>query len=755
MRLNLFLKYGFLTLCSFDFLSASVADKDNNITDVGCPYGIDEINNQSIEKPKLALDWWPNHLDLSPLTRNSSDPMGENFDYIEEFNKLDLKALKDDIANLLTSSQEFWPADYGNYGPFFIRMAWHSAGTYRVYDGRGGAGEGMQRFAPLNSWPDNINLDKARRLLWPIKQKYGSKISWADLMILTGNVAFESMGLKTVGFGGGRKDVFDLDFTNWGPETKWLTDERHDKNHNLEKPFAATEMGLIYVNPQGPNDEPDILGAVRDIRVTFSRMAMNDEETVALIAGGHTFGKAHGAADPKKYVGKEPEAAAVNQMGLGWISTFGKGNAEDTISSGLEGSWTSTPTIWDNSYFENLFNYEWTLTKSPAGAHQWIPKDTSNVILAPDAFDSSKKHLPIMFTTDLALRYDPIYEKISRRFHKDFSAFTDAFARAWFKLTHRDMGPISRYLGPDVPEESFIWQDPLPKATNEPVNASDIALLKQAIITSGLSYKDLLSVAWASASTYRNTDKRGGANGARIRLAPQIDWEFNKPKNIQNVISKFSEIQIQFNSGSRFISIADLIVLGGSVALEEAVKRAGFNFTVPFTPGRTDATQENTDINSFAYLEPLADGFTNFVKKGLNKPTPPLFVERAAMLDLSMPETVVLLGGMRALNLSWDNSSIGILTNKPGVLTNDFFINLLDQNTSWKKINEECDLYESFGSTKNHWYATSIDLLMGSNSQLRAISEVYASDDAKEKFVKDFIKVWVKVMMLDRFDVKN
>jgi catalase-peroxidase len=716
-----------------------------------CPFRMGKVSN----KPKYASDWWPDHLDLNPLIKKSSSPYAEHFDYTQSFNSLNFKALKEDLEKLMTTRQEFWPADYGHYGPLFIRMAWHSAGTYRVSDGRGGAGSGMQRFAPLNSWPDNINLDKARRLLWPIKQKYGSKISWADLMILAGNVALESMGLKTFGFGGGRKDVYELDFTYWGPETKWLTDERRDKNRILKKPLAATEMGLIYVNPEGPNNEPDILGAARDIRETFARMAMNDEETVALIAGGHTFGKAHGAADPKSYVGKEPEAAEVNEMGLGWISTYGKGNAEDTISSGLEGSWTETPTKWDNTYFDNLFQYEWKKTKSPAGFHQWIPKDASNVIFTPDAHDPSKKHLPIMFTTDLALRFDPIYEKISRRFHKDFNAFADAFAKAWFKLTHRDMGPISRYLGPEVPKESLLWQDPVPKPPSNLVNSLDIEELKKAIIDSKLSSQDLLVVAWASASTFRQTDKRGGANGARIRLAPQKDWAFNKEKNIEKVIEKLTGIQSRFNLGCRYISIADLIVLGGCVALEEAVKRAGFNFTVPFTPGRTDAMQEDTDVDSFKYLEPLADGFTNFVKEGIDKSIAALFVERAAMLDLTIPETVVLLGGMRVLNTCSHKSNIGVLTKQPGTLTNDFFVHLLDQNTSWRKSRLATDLYESFGPSKHFWYASHIDLLIASNSQFRAIAEVYASDDEKEKFVKDFIKVWVKVMMLDRFDVKN
>ena len=686
-----------------------------------------------------------------------SDPMGENFDYAAEFKTLDLAALKRDIEELMATSQEWWPADYGHYGPFFIRMAWHSAGTYRTADGRGGAGAGMQRFAPLNSWPDNVNLDKARRLLWPIKQKYGRKISWADLMIFAGNCALESMGFKTFGFGGGRADVWEPDQTYWGKEAEWLADERHSGDRDLENPLAAVQMGLIYVNPEGPNGNPDVLASAKDIRETFARMAMNDEETVALIAGGHTFGKAHGAANPGEYVGAEPEAAAIEEMGLGWKNSFGSGNGAQTISSGLEGAWTATPTSWDNNYFELLFKYEWEQTKSPAGATQWIPKGGAASNLVPDAHDLNKKHAPIMFTTDLALRMDPSYEKISRRFLEDVDAFADAFARAWFKLTHRDMGPITRYLGPLVPAEELIWQDPVPASTTALVGPAEIAQLKKTILASQLSIAELVATAWASASTFRGTDKRGGANGARIRLQPQRDWEVNSPAELAKVLNSLEAIQKEFNvsSGAKQISLADLIVLAGCAAVEQAAKNAGYDIQVPFTPGRTDATQEQTDVQSFGVLEPSADGFRNFMKKGQQQLAEFLLVERASLLTLTAPEMTVLVGGLRVLNANTGRSEVGVFTKQSEMLTNDFFVNLLDMNTTWQPSSHDPELFDArdakSGAVK--WTGSRADLVFGSNSVLRALAEVYASSDAGTKFVHDFVSAWNKVMMVDRFDL--
>jgi catalase-peroxidase len=717
-----------------------------------CPY----TGAKQDDGAKYNRDWWPNQLDLKILHGNSpqADPMDAKFDYAKEFKSLDLKAVTRDIEKLMTTSQEWWPADYGHYGPFFIRMAWHSAGTYRTSDGRGGGGAGMQRFAPLNSWPDNVNLDKARRLLWPIKQKYGKKISWADLMILTGNIAIDSMGLKTFGFGGGREDVWEPDETYWGKEAQWLADERYSGDRSLEEPLAAVQMGLIYVNPEGPNGEPDILGSARDIRETFARMAMNDEETVALIAGGHTFGKAHGAADPGKYVGAEPEGAAIEAMGLGWKNTLGKGSGAETISSGLEGAWTPTPTKWDNTYFKTLFKYEWKQTKSPAGATQWIPTDESAAKAVPDAHITGKTHAPVMFTTDLAMRTDPAYEKISRKFLKDQDAFADAFARAWFKLTHRDMGPIARYLGPLVPKEQLIWQDPLPKPSKVKLTDKKIADLKKAILASGLSTSELVVTAWASASTFRGTDKRGGANGARIALAPQRNWEANNPKELAKVLKKLEKIQKDFNSKNKKspVSLADLIVLGGGAAIESAAKKAGFKASVPFKSGRTDATQAQTDVASFAVLEPIADGFRNFVKGKSQVQAEYHLVDRAALLTLTAPEMTVLVGGLRVLGANADGSEVGVLTKKKGALTNDFFVNLLSLNTTWapKKGTELFEAHDN-KSGKVKWTGSRADLVFGSNSVLRAVAEVYASDDAKEKFVKDFIAAWTKVMELDRF----
>ena len=721
-------------------------------TTATCPY----TGAKLADEGKYNRDWWPDQLDLKILQHNSplADPMDKKFNYTKEFKSLDMKALVRDLEALMTDSQEWWPADYGHYGPFFIRMAWHSAGTYRTSDGRGGGGAGMQRFAPLNSWPDNVNLDKARRLLWPIKQKYGKKISWADLMILTGNVAIESMGLKTFGFGGGREDVWEPDETYWGKEAQWLADERYTGDRKLDEPLAAVQMGLIYVNPEGPNGVPDVLGSARDIRETFARMAMNDEETVALIAGGHTFGKAHGAASPEKYVGSEPEGAPIEQMGLGWKNTFGKGNGAETISSGLEGAWTPTPTQWDNTYFKTLFKYEWVQTKSPAGATQWIPSDESAKKAVPDAHIDGKTHAPVMFTTDLALRTDPAYEKISRRFSENPEQLADAFARAWFKLTHRDMGPINRYLGPLVPKEELIWQDPLPKASKVKLTEKKISVLKKAIIDSGLSTSQLVTTAWASASTFRGTDKRGGANGARIALEPQRTWEVNNPKELGKVLKKLEKIQSDFNAKNKKspVSLADLIVLGGNAAIEGAAKKAGHKVSVPFRSGRTDATQKQTDVTSFAVLEPAADGFRNFVKSGNTVPAEYQLVDRAALLTLTAPEMSVLVGGLRVLGANTDGSDIGVFTKKKGVLTNDFFINMLSPKTSWapKKGTEVFEAHDNkTGDVK--WTGTRADLVFGSNSILRAIAEVYASNDAQEKFVHDFISAWNKVMELDRF----
>ena len=702
-------------------------------------------------------DWWPNLLNLNILRQNSSlsDPMDSSFDYASEFKSLDLAAVKKDIVELMTTSQEWWPADYGHYGPFFIRMAWHSAGTYRISDGRGGAGSGTQRFAPLNSWPDNANLDKARLLLWPVKQKYGRKLSWADLMILAGNCALESMGFKTFGFGGGRADVWEPEQDiYWGAETEWLGDKRYTGDRELENPLGAVQMGLIYVNPEGPNGNPDPIAAAKDIRETFGRMAMNDEETVALIAGGHTFGKTHGAADPGKYVGREPAAASIEEQACGWKNTFGTGNAGDTITSGLEGAWTTTPTQWSNNFFENLFGYEWELTKSPAGAQQWKPKNNAGEGLVPDAHDPKKKHAPFMLTTDLALRFDPAYEKISRHFFEHPDQFADAFARAWFKLTHRDMGPRSRYLGPEVPAEELIWQDPIPAVTHELINDKDIADLKTKILASGLSVAELVSTAWASASTFRGSDKRGGANGARVRLAPQKDWEVNNPQQLSKVLRVLENIQIDFNKGSKKVSIADLIVLGGSAAIELAAKAAGHDVKVPFRPGRADASQEQTDVESFAVLEPAADGFRNYLNAKHRATAEELLLDKAQLLTLTAPEMTVLVGGLRVLNANFDGSQHGVFTKHPGTLTNDFFVNLTDLATAWKPVSK--DGYE--GSDRKtgqlRWTATRADLIFGSNSELRAIAEVYASSDAQQKFLKDFVNAWNKVMELDRFDLK-
>jgi len=705
-------------------------------------------------------DWWPNQLNLRVLQPNqpAADPMGADFDYAAEFATLDLAAVKTDLRALMTDSQEWWPADYGHYGPFFIRMTWHAAGTYRTIDGRGGGGTGMQRFAPLNSWPDNVSLDKARRLLWPVKQKYGQKISWADLLILTGNVALESMGFATFGFGGGRADVWEPDDTYWGTEAEWLGDKRYSGDRDLENPLAAVQMGLIYVNPQGPNGTPDPMASARDIRETFSRMAMNDEETVALVAGGHTFGKMHGAGDPDEYVGPEPEAAPIQQMGLGWKSTFGTGSGEYTISSGLEGAWTATPITWDNSYLETLFAYEWELTKSPAGAQQWIPKDGAAAESVPDAHNPSKRHAPVMTTADLALRVDPIYEPISRRYLADPEEFAAAFARAWFKLLHRDMGPKSRYLGPEVPAEELIWQDPVPVVDHALVDAQDIAQLKDKLLASGLTVSQLVSTAWASAATFRGTDKRGGANGARIRLEPQKAWEVNGPAELATVLGTLEGIQAEFNadqSGGKSISLADLIVLGGCAAVEKAAQAAGADVQVPFTPGRTDASQEQTDAESFAVLEPTFDGFRNYLAKGHPTRAEQLLVERAALLTLSVPEMTVLVGGMRALNANAGHTALGVLTERPEALTTDFFINLLDMGTTWSPIDEDEEVFQGSNRKTGEatWTASRVDLAFGSNSVLRSLAEVYASADAQEKFVRDFVSVWNKVMMLDRFDL--
>ena len=705
-------------------------------------------------------DWWPNQLNLKILHQHSSlsDPMGEAFNYAEEFKKLDLEALKKDLYALMTDSQDWWPADFGHYGPLFIRMAWHSAGTYRIGDGRGGAGSGTQRFAPLNSWPDNVILDKARRLLWPVKQKYGKKISWADLMILAGNCALELMGFKTFGFGGGREDVWEPDEDiYWGAESVWLGDKRYSGDRELENPLAAVQMGLIYVNPEGPNGNPDPLAAAKDIRETFARMAMNDEETVALIAGGHTFGKTHGAGDAA-LVGPEPEAAPIEEQGLGWKSKFGTGKGGDAIGSGLEVIWSSTPTKWSNNFFSNLFGYEWELTKSPAGAHQWIPKHGAGANSVPDPQDPSKRRAPTMLTTDLALRFDPAYEKISRRYYENPDQLADAFARAWFKLTHRDMGPRSRYLGPEVPAEELIWQDPVPAVDHDLIDAADIAQLKAKILASGLSIPELVSTAWASASTFRGSDKRGGANGARIRLAPQKDWEVNQPTQLKAVLQTLEGIQKEFNSaqsGGKKVSLADLIVLGGCAGVEQAAKNAGYDVTVPFTPGRTDASQEQTDVESFAVLEPVADGFRNYLKEKYAVTAEELLVDRAQLLTLTAPEMTVLVGGMRVLNANFGQSQHGVFTKRPETLTNDFFVNLLDMSTMWKATAEDNEVFEgrdrATGALK--WTGTRVDLIFGSNSQLRALAEVYACEDLQEKFLHDFVAAWNKVMNLDRFDL--
>ena len=719
-----------------------------------CPYTGSKLNKAGT----YNSDWWPDRLDLSILRQHSpvSDPMGEDFDYAKEFSKLDIKAVKKEIEVMMTTSQEWWPADYGHYGPFFIRLAWHSAGTYRVHDGRGGAGAGMQRFAPINSWPDNGNLDKARRLLWPIKQKYGKSLSWADLMILVGNCAIESMGLETFGFGGGRADVWEADETYWGKEKVWLTNERYTGDRVLEKPLAAVQMGLIYVNPQGPDGNPDPLKSAIDIRETFARMAMNDEETVALIAGGHTFGKAHGAADPDKYVGPSPEGAPLDEMGLGWKNSFGTGIGADTITSGLEGAWTSTPTKWDNNYFKILFKYEWQLTKSPGGAFQWIPTDESATKAVPDAHIAGKTHAPVMQTTDLALRMDPAYEKISRRFAEDLDALADAFTRAWFKLTHRDMGPAVRYLGPLVPKEVLIWQDPLPARPKKVIGKAEIEDLKKRIRKSNLTIAQLVTTAWASASTFRSSDKRGGANGARIRLEPQRSWEANNPKELKKVLAVLEGIQSAFNKKSaKKVSLADLIVLAGTVAIEDAAANAGIKAKVTFNPGRTDATQEQTDVASFAYLEPTADGFRNYKAAFDVRPAEEPLVDKASLLTLTAPEMTVLVGGMRVLGANFDGSKTGVLTHKKETLSTDFFINILDIKYEWAPKNGDTNLFEAHDrkTGKAKWTASRADLVFGSNSELRAISEVYASRDAEKKFVHDFAAVWTKVMNLDRFDI--
>ena len=722
-----------------------------------CPF-TGHTGKQSAGSGPGNRDWWPNQLKLNILRQRSSltNPMDASFNYASEFKSLDLDAVKKDITDLMTTSQDWWPADYGHYGPFFIRMAWHSAGTYRIHDGRGGAGNGSQRFAPLNSWPDNANLDKARLLLWPVKQKYGRKLSWADLMILAGNCALESMGFKTFGFAGGREDIWEPEQDiYWGSETEWLGDKRYSGDRELENPLGAVQMGLIYVNPEGPNGNPDPLAAARDIRETFARMAMNDEETVALIAGGHTFGKTHGAADPSTYVGREPAAAGIEEQGLGWKNTYGTGNAGDTITSGLEGAWTTTPTKWSNNFFWNLFGYEWELTKSPAGAQQWIPKHGMGKDTVPDAHDATKRHIPVMLTTDLALRVDPAYEKISRRFHDNPDQFADAFARAWFKLTHRDMGPRSRYLGKEVPAEELIWQDPVPAVDHELINEADVAALKATILSSGLSIAALVSTAWASASTFRGSDKRGGANGARIRLAPQKYWEVNNPVQLSGVLDKLEAIQAAFNSsaGSKKVSLADLIVLGGVAAIEQAASNAGHSVTVPFTPGRTDATQAQTDVESFAVLEPQADGFRNYVKKHHAASAEDWLIDKAQLLTLTAPEMTVLVGGMRVLNSNYDQSAHGVFRQKTDTLSNDYFVNLIDLAISWKATSPANELFEGrdrrTGELK--WTGTRVDLIFGSNSELRALAEVYASADAREKFVNDFVAAWTKVMNLDRF----
>ncbi|WP_411275583.1 catalase/peroxidase HPI [Daejeonella sp.] len=731
----------------------------NAETAAKCPFSSGTLK-KSAGGGMTNRDWWPNQLNLNILRQHSSlsNPMDKDFNYAEEFKKLDLGAVKQDLFDLMTDSQDWWPADYGHYGPFFIRMAWHSAGTYRISDGRGGSGSGSQRFAPLNSWPDNANLDKARLLLWPIKQKYGKKISWADLMILAGNCALESMGFKTFGFGGGREDVWEPEQdTYWGAESEWLGDERYVGDRELENPLAAVQMGLIYVNPEGPHGNPDPIGSARDIRETFGRMAMNDEETVALIAGGHTFGKTHGAADPSKYIAKEPAGAGIEEQGLGWRNSFGSGNAGDTITSGLEGAWTTTPTKWSNNFFDNLFGFEWELTKSPAGASQWKPKGDGGAGTVPDAHDPETKHAPFMLTTDLSLIMDPNYAPISKRFHENPEQFADAFGKAWFKLTHRDMGPKERYLGPEVPKQELLWQDPIPAVTHELIGEQDIAELKSRILSSGVSVSELVSTAWASASTYRDSDKRGGTNGGRVRLQPQNNWEVNNPQQLAGVLEKLEIIQRDFNngqSGGKLISIADLIVLGGSAGVEQAVKNAGYDMIVPFKPGRADASQQQTDVASFAALEPKADGFRNYQQGNHNPSAEEMLIDKAQLLKLTAPEMTVLLGGLRVLNTNFDFSKHGVFTDRPGTLSNDFFINLLDFGITWRESSDNKKVFEGrdrkSGAVK--WTGTRVDLIFGSNSELRAIAEVYGCEDGKEKFARDFVAVWSKVMDLGRFE---
>ena len=729
--------------------------------DAKCPFSNGAPKHTTVGGSPTNASWWPNQLNLQILHRHSplSNPMEKDFDYAKEFKSLDLNAVIKDLHALMTDSQDWWPADYGHYGPFFIRMAWHSAGTYRIADGRGGGGQGAQRFAPLNSWPDNVSLDKARRLLWPIKQKYGRKLSWADLMILAGNVALDSMGLKTYGFGGGREDIWEPDDTYWGSEGKWLGDERYKGDRELENPLGAVQMGLIYVNPEGPNGKPDPIAAAIDIRETFARMAMNDEETVALIAGGHTFGKTHGAADPVKYVGREPEGAGIEDQGLGWKNSFGSGKGVDTISSGLEGAWTTNPVKWDNNFFEILFGNEWELTKSPAGAQQWKPKGGAAADTVPDAHDPKRRHAPTMLTTDLALRMDPIYEKISRRYFENPNEFAAAFSKAWFKLTHRDMGPIARYLGPLVPKDVLLWQDPVPAVDHALIGEQDIAALKAKIMSSGLSISQLVATAWASASTFRGSDKRGGANGARIRLAPQKDWAINEPGKLAKVLKSLEKIQQDFNagqSGGKRVSLADLIVLGGCAAVEVAAQKAGHDVKVPFSPGRTDARQDQTDVDSFAVLEPAADGFRNYIRKGMEASAAELMLDKANLLTLTAPELTVLIGGLRALNANFEQSAHGVFTKRPETLSNDFFVNLLDMSTTWQKSAKSEGVLEGHdrATGKPKWTGTVVDLVFGSNSQLRALAEVYACGDGQQAFVRDFAAAWSKVMNLDRFDLQ-
>ena len=736
-------------------------NKSNGKGDVSkCPY-LGGVLREGAGGGSVNRDWWPNQLNLNILRQHSSlsDPMDENFDYAEEFKKLDLAAVKQDLYELMTNSQEWWPADYGHYGPFFIRMAWHSAGTYRIADGRGGAGAGMLRFAPLNSWPDNANLEKARLLLWPIKQKYGKKLSWADLMVLTGNCAMESMGFKTFGFGGGREDQWEPEEdVYWGPESEWLGDKRYTGNRELENPLGAVQMGLIYVNPQGPNGNPDPLKSAHDIRETFGRMAMNDHETVALIAGGHTFGKTHGAADADQYVGVEPAGARLEEMSMGWKNNYGSGKGEHTITSGLEGAWTTTPTQWSNNYFENLFEYEWELTKGQGGAFQWTPKNGAGSGTVPDAHNAEKKHSPIMLTSDIALKVDPIYEPISRYFYENPDKFADAFAKAWFKLTHRDMGPLDRYLGPEVPQEELIWQDPIPKISHELIDDSDESILKMKILDIGLPISQLISVAWASASTFRNSDKRGGANGARVSLSPQKYWDVNEPIRLGKVLDALTAIKNDFNKSNtkKQLSLADLIVLAGNAAVEKAAKDAGYEVNVPFKAGRTDATQEKTDVESFSVLEPLADGFRNYLKKQYAVGAEKLLIDKAQLMTLTAPEMTALVGGMRVLNANFNGTEHGVLTNRPEILSNDFFVNLLDMNTTWEAIDDSENEFHGRDLTtdKIKWKGTRVDLIFGSNSELRAISEVYGCADGEQKFVNDFVAAWSKVMHLDRFDLK-